>query len=164
MKLCTPNSRVELFHQMAPKNDICTIFYSISVYFSNKPISASYFSNKSISASYFSNKCIFITIINIFVGTFALLPRDWISLFKKSYDLQICTRPTCRGILRDGIRNFFFFEPEVIFFNLQSPKFTPSSCASWLLMADPDVTHSCHVMCVTDEMFGALIFYAYLVR
>ena len=25
-------------------------------------------------------------------------------------------------------------------------------------MAAPDMTHSCHVMCVTDEMFAALIF------
>ena len=31
-------------------------------------------------------------------------------------------------------------------------------------MAAPDMTHSCHVMCVTDEMFAALIFYAYLVH
>ena len=58
------------------------------------------------------------------VWYFALLPRGWISK-KKSYDLQIYTRPTCRGILRDGII-FFFFEPEVFFSNLKSPKFTPT--------------------------------------
>ena len=31
-------------------------------------------------------------------------PRLDISLTKKSHDLQICTRPTCRCILSDGIR------------------------------------------------------------
>ena len=32
------------------------------------------------------------------------VPRLDISLTKKSHDLQICTRPTCRCILSDGIR------------------------------------------------------------
>ena len=32
------------------------------------------------------------------------MPRGWISRLKKSHDLEICTRPTCRGILGDGIR------------------------------------------------------------
>ena len=31
------------------------------------------------------------------------VPRLDISLTKKSHDLQICTRPTCRCILSDGI-------------------------------------------------------------
>ena len=38
------------------------------------------------------------------MGTFALMSRGWISRFKKSHDLQICTRPTCCGILGDGPR------------------------------------------------------------
>ena len=32
------------------------------------------------------------------------VPRLGISLTKKSHDLQICTRPTCRCILSEGIR------------------------------------------------------------
>ena len=32
------------------------------------------------------------------------MPRGWISRLKKSHDLEMCTRPTCRGILGDGIR------------------------------------------------------------
>ena len=30
--------------------------------------------------------------------------RGCISRLNKSHDLEICTRPTCRGILGDGIR------------------------------------------------------------
>ena len=32
------------------------------------------------------------------------MPHSWISRLKKSHDLEICTRPTCRSILGDGIR------------------------------------------------------------
>ena len=32
------------------------------------------------------------------------MPHGWISRLKKSHDLEVCTRPTCRGILRYGIR------------------------------------------------------------
>ena len=34
---------------------------------------------------------------------------------KKDHDLQICTRHTCRGILCDGIRKKYIFQPEVFF-------------------------------------------------
>ena len=40
-------------------------------------------------------------------------PRLNISLKKKSHDLEIWTRPTCRGILGDGIRKKNIFRPEV---------------------------------------------------
>ena len=36
------------------------------------------------------------------------MPRGWISRLKKSHDLEICKRPTCRGILGDGIRKKYF--------------------------------------------------------
>ena len=36
------------------------------------------------------------------------VPRLDISLTKKSHDLQICTRPTCRCIISDGIRKTKF--------------------------------------------------------
>ena len=32
------------------------------------------------------------------------MPRGWIARLKKSHDLEICTRPTCRGTLGDGVR------------------------------------------------------------
>ena len=43
--------------------------------------------------------------------------------YKKYHDIQICTRPTCRGILCDGIRNFFF-QTQVFFSNLQMSIYT----------------------------------------
>ena len=43
------------------------------------------------------------------------MPRGWISRLKKSHDLEICTRPTCRGTLGDGIRQKKILQPEVFF-------------------------------------------------
>ena len=36
------------------------------------------------------------------------MPHGWISRLKKSHDLEVCTRPTCRGILVYGIRKKIF--------------------------------------------------------
>ena len=41
------------------------------------------------------------------------MPRGWISRLKKSHDLEICTRPTCLGIVGDGVRKKNIFRPEV---------------------------------------------------
>ena len=41
---------------------------------------------------------------------------------KNYHDLQICTRPTCRGILCDHIYQQNIFQPEVFFSNLQTSK------------------------------------------
>ena len=38
-----------------------------------------------------------------------------ISLKKKYHDLQMCTRPTCRGILGDGIRKKIFSKRKYFF-------------------------------------------------
>ena len=56
------------------------------------------------------------------------LERGWISRLKKYHDLQICTRPTCRGILCDGTRNFFFSNRKYFFSNLQPYK------KKWLIL------------------------------
>ena len=37
------------------------------------------------------------------------MPHGWISRLKKSHDLEVCTRPTCRGILGYGIRKKKYF-------------------------------------------------------
>ena len=52
------------------------------------------------------------------IGTFALMPRasGWISRLKKDHDLQIFRRPTCCGILGDGIRKKYYFPTGSIFF------------------------------------------------
>ena len=54
------------------------------------------------------------------IGTFAHInaPRQRldISLLKKDHDLQIFRRPTCRGILGDGIRKKYYFPTGSIFF------------------------------------------------
>ena len=52
------------------------------------------------------------------------MPRGWISRLKKSHDLEIGIRPTCRGILGDGIREKNIFQPEVFFSNLQTSKYS----------------------------------------
>ena len=39
------------------------------------------------------------------------MPRGWISRLKKYNDFQMCTRPTYRGILGDGIRKQNIFQP-----------------------------------------------------
>ena len=46
--------------------------------------------------------------------------------YKKYHDLQIYTRPTCRGILGDGIRKTKNFKPEIFFSNLQTSKYRRS--------------------------------------
>ena len=43
------------------------------------------------------------------------MPRGWISRLKQYNDLQICARPTSRGILCDGIRKQNIFQPQVYF-------------------------------------------------
>ena len=54
------------------------------------------------------------------IGTFALMPRasGWISRLKKDHDLQIFRRPTCRGILDDGIRKKILFSNRKYFFRI----------------------------------------------
>ena len=47
------------------------------------------------------------------------MPRGWISRLKKSHDLEICTRPTCRGTLGDGIRQKNSPTGSIFFSNLQ---------------------------------------------
>ena len=42
---------------------------------------------------------------------------------KKYHDLQMCTRPTCRGILGDGIRNKKNSGRKYFFSNLQTSKY-----------------------------------------
>ena len=53
-----------------------------------------------------------------------MLPVEhgWISRLKKYHDLQICTQPTCRGILGDGIRKKIFSNRKYFFSNLQTSK------------------------------------------
>ena len=41
------------------------------------------------------------------------LERGWISRLQKYHDLHICTRPTCSGILVNGIRRKKYFQPEI---------------------------------------------------
>ena len=57
--------------------------------------------------------------LNRYFCTYA--PRLYISL-KKYHDLQICTRPTCRGILCDVIRKKIFSKRK-FFSNLQTCKY-----------------------------------------
>ena len=51
------------------------------------------------------------------------MPRGGIYRLKKSHDLEIGIRPTCRDILGDGILKKKKFQPEVIFSNLQTSKY-----------------------------------------
>ena len=46
------------------------------------------------------------------------LERGWISRLKNYHDLHICTRPTCRGIISDGIRKKIYFPTGSIFFSI----------------------------------------------
>ena len=41
------------------------------------------------------------------------LERGWISRLQKYHDLHMCTRPTCSGILVNGIRIKSIFQPEI---------------------------------------------------
>ena len=43
------------------------------------------------------------------------MPRGWIYRLKKSHDLEMCTRHTCRGTLGDGVRQKKILQPEVFF-------------------------------------------------
>ena len=91
------------------------------------------------------------------LGTFAPRPCGWISRLKKSHDLQICTRPTCRGILCSGICKKNIFQPEI--FVLEFTNFYIHRLSlPWVVMAYPDATHLYPVMCVKDDMFTVLIY------
>ena len=52
----------------------------------------------------FKSEAFFFEFTNFKIEMHENVPRLDISLTKKSHDLQICTRPTCRCILSDGIR------------------------------------------------------------
>ena len=64
---------------------------------------------------YFPTGSIFFQIYKLVNTGFFLekMPRGWISRLKKSHDLKICTRPTCLGIVGDGVRKKNIFRPEV---------------------------------------------------
>ena len=55
------------------------------------------------------------------------MSRGWISRFKKSHVLEICTRPTCRGILGDGIRKKKF-RPEVTKYRFKKINYITAVC------------------------------------
>ena len=77
-----------------------------------------------------------------------------------SPDLQICTQPTCHGILGDGIRKKYIFQPEVFFSNLQTSKYTPAACIpSWhgVPGCDPFASrYVCHIWNVHCAHFVCL--------
>ena len=49
------------------------------------------------------------------LGIFAPMLRASISCLTKSHVTQICTRPTCSGILGDDMRKQIIFKTEVFF-------------------------------------------------
>ena len=53
-----------------------------------------------------------------------LCPAAGYLAYKKYHNLQMCTRPTCRGILCGVIRKQNIFQTEVFFSNLQTCKYT----------------------------------------
>ena len=67
--------------------------------------------------------------------------------------------PTCRGIPGDDIRPKKYFPTGSLFFEFTHFEIHPQPPASRPGMAYQDATHLRHVMCVSDEMFIALIFY-----